>query len=589
MPVPNLFETQSEPIPLAQLDANFAAFQLASGSSLLGYNQGGSGAVTITQQAKNQQYLSSKDFGTVGDGVTNDTAALAAAITYANSLGNLNSQYAVLHIEPGTYLITPGGLPIVLCDIEGPRAAIVAASNALGAMIQLGVPSGVYFNAFQRIKLFSLQGYNFQFDGNAGVFVGSTSGSSTTLTISSTTTAAAVGQIIAPGVAIQSIGTYNGTSGTVILTNPINIPSPISLTGVYRYGIGIQYIVGAGLFSPQMQVDIGAIQGFLQGISSDQSVSNGHVGTMVYNISSLWFNNVGIYAISGNLQFENSIFNIVYGTGNNTTVYLNSLGTEHNIQNVFNFAALELHRLYNSVGFSLNGANTMQNTFNVTSLSYTSNTKWIVLTDTLANGNVYNLPIFDTAANNFHISMGNDVIRAIGFGQIDVQNPMRSLVYGPSGTIPTWTGIRSGDRYIVNNPSSYGPASYVYSNGYWNVETSSGNIFAGSTWTPTVTAVTGTFTSASASGTYGVTNGYCTFSLTVSITTNGTAAGGVICTLPITPTKTFVACGRADSVSGKGLQAKIASGGNITIYNSDGSYPGSNGETLIVSGSYQVA
>lgn len=53
-----------------------------------------------TVQAKLNQYISVKDFGAVGDGVTNDQVALAAAVTYALSVG------AMLYWPAGSYLST---------------------------------------------------------------------------------------------------------------------------------------------------------------------------------------------------------------------------------------------------------------------------------------------------------------------------------------------------------------------------------------------------------------------------------------------------------------------------------------------------
>ena len=76
--------------------ATLAALAASGGSNLIGFLQAGFGAVATTVQTKLRESVSVMDFGAVGDGTTDDTAAIQAAI-------NAVSQGVVV-FPAGTYL-----------------------------------------------------------------------------------------------------------------------------------------------------------------------------------------------------------------------------------------------------------------------------------------------------------------------------------------------------------------------------------------------------------------------------------------------------------------------------------------------------
>jgi hypothetical protein len=69
-------------------------------AALVHYNPAGAGAVTTTVQARLRQTVSVKDFGAVGDGIADDTAAIQATITHAIA----NGKWVIL--GSGNYYVT---------------------------------------------------------------------------------------------------------------------------------------------------------------------------------------------------------------------------------------------------------------------------------------------------------------------------------------------------------------------------------------------------------------------------------------------------------------------------------------------------
>jgi len=111
-----------------------------------------------------------------------------------------------------------------------------------------------------------------------------------------------------------------------------------------------------------------------------------------------------------------------------------------------------------------------------------------------------------------------------------------------------------------------------------------------STWSPTISSATGTITTVgTVVARYAQAGKNVYFSLSATITTNGTGGGSVNVTLPLTAKADSVFSGREDAVSGKQLQGRVGAGAStLSIFNYDNSYPGSNGAKILLGGVYEA-
>ena len=123
-----------------------ASLALSSGASLVGFTQSGTGAVARTVQDKNRESVSVKDFGAVGDGVTDDTAAIQAAINSgASRIYAPSSIYSVSTIDlRGKYVEIIG---------DGITATIFKCRSATAVMFNASESSDIIFSPLKLTNL----------------------------------------------------------------------------------------------------------------------------------------------------------------------------------------------------------------------------------------------------------------------------------------------------------------------------------------------------------------------------------------------------------------------------------------------------
>jgi hypothetical protein len=108
-------------------------------------------------------------------------------------------------------------------------------------------------------------------------------------------------------------------------------------------------------------------------------------------------------------------------------------------------------------------------------------------------------------------------------------------------------------------------------------------------FTPVVTPNAGSLTSVTPSCRYIVLGKLIVFTMNIIITTNGTGSGYLIATVPVSPgvmpSCSFAAIRSNDFAS----VSCILSAGQLLLFKYDGTYPGVDGTTITVSGTYQSA
>lgn len=117
----------------------------------------------------------------------------------------------------------------------------------------------------------------------------------------------------------------------------------------------------------------------------------------------------------------------------------------------------------------------------------------------------------------------------------------------------------------------------------------SGIFSAWTNYTPTITASTGTITSVTGSGRFLQIGKTVYVSIRAAITTNGTGAGSLNATLPVTASTTLPAVLHGYQASAaNNVYGRLSSSTVVSMSIDAGAYPGSTGETVNISGTYEA-
>lgn len=162
-----------------------------------------------------------------------------------------------------------------------------------------------------------------------------------------------------------------------------------------------------------------------------------------------------------------------------------------------------------------------------------------------------------------------------------VTSSTAASTYAPKAS-PTFTGTPAAPTAAVGTNTTQLATTQFVNNSVQLAQTS---------YTPTLTAQSGSYTTASAVGSYIKIGGMVCFRAQVTITTPGTGTAPVI-GLPQAASATggqgnFVVYGRENSANGKMLVGSISPGSStVTIFNYDNTAPNAAGSVIQISGCY---
>jgi hypothetical protein len=481
-----------------------------------------------------------KSFGAVGDGVTDDSSAIQAAINAAGQRGSvyfpagtykfsgisITSQISIMgagYQDGATKFVNPT-VSIPFFTVTNSQGVLFSNFNATSSVTRIG---GSYFavTGSSRIKFSDF----FMSNHYIGITVNSSD-----------------------NIIIDSFSIFNGVYGAIQIGNTGRVENTSINNGYIKnettaanFGIFAGYVDVMGLGDGLVIINQGSC--FKISPTSGQTASLINASGTIFDTAT---DGVQIIPLGGSV-IRCNFAGGWYGEHSSSGFEID--GTNGTVSGIKIVGGDFIHNTNN--GINITGVNANQIT--ITSANLAANGIGVRL-----DGSIVDISI----ENCLFGAYGNASVNTVGL----------TTTSTPSGTITNciFNSNTTNQTGLANAPNLFTAGNIGIDN--WK------------TYTPTLSAFSGNFTSATVSGLYQISGNTVILDLQVVITTNGTAAGAVFVSLPRTSKSFLVGTGRANNVSGKMLQAVTGTGGStVAIYNYDGSYPGQDGEVLLVSGTYE--
>ena len=520
------------------------------------------GAVNRSIYEKLNETVSVKDFGAVGDGTTDDTTAIQAAI---NSFATTSSASATgggtVFFPAGKYRITSTLLIGWGVTLQGLGAG---GYPFLGANAKI---SQIYADFGSTVNQWAIDSATYMTSGGTRVAYNAWVNANIDTDYNSLHNVAIKGLYIVDANASLQTNVPWGAVRLVGCPNAI-----ISDVSIFGFGIGVQLNTSFGTTVTNI-TSLNNYYGLMaynannnitvQG-QFDQIVSPAQLTVPVGRIPS-WmptsadFTGTSFYMNGSHYQSSKSV----------TIAATQAIGSNSSNINVITQYYQDSVFLYNSY------ANTIQNLYvegsavqNCISSAYAS----------YSCTNLHNY----TSNSSCVIDAGYQTIGEINVGGNNLSTVFARNIWG-SGSPADPTNV------LVHNNSQGANISLVPRLNF---------LYFQKPWTPTVTSATGTITTVGAVvGIYTLNAGLCTVQFDVTVTTNGTGASAiVISNLPYAPANVpsgsayaSVGAGR-NTTTNKSLSVNGSAGlYSLTVFNYDGTYPIADGQRIIGTISYAIS